>query len=77
MAMMNSTDPATMPAMAAPPGVVSDFNSPDSLLTYSFATVAICVFSITVALVLRLFTKIWVAKSMGWDDCEFTWCLLF
>jgi hypothetical protein len=67
---MNLTAPATTPAMAPPPGVTPNFVNGESLLTIAVVTVGLCMFSITLALVLRLFTKIFIAKSMGWDDCE-------
>lgn len=66
---MNPTD-ATTPAMQAPAGMTSDLGGGETLLTIAMVTVGICMFSVTVAIVLRIFTKVFVAKSMGWDDCE-------
>ena len=57
------------PALDPPEGVKSNYVNPDSHLLWFIATTAVCMTISTVALILRLITKLYVVKSVGWDDC--------
>lgn len=58
------------PALLAPPGVTTNFNSKDSNAVYVLP-VAVTVASITtILLILRIYTKRVLTRSMAWEDCK-------
>ena len=59
------------PAMSPPAGVVPNFNSPASLDTYVILTVTLGLTFITVAVVLRMYTKVFILRVLAWEDCGF------
>jgi hypothetical protein len=69
-----SMDPAKLavtPALAPPPGVISNFVNSYSLLPWIVATATVCVVLTALVLALRMFTRAVVIKSLDWTDCMF------
>ncbi|MCJ1411520.1 hypothetical protein MMC19_005610 [Ptychographa xylographoides] len=65
-----------MGTIPAPPGIIPDFNNPPRdnsplVLTIVFMTLAI------IAVVMRLFTRIVLLRSFGWDDATCTIAMVF
>lgn len=58
------------PSLAPPPGIVSDFEHPDSLVHAVLATNIIAVTLMSFSVGLRLFTRTFVSRNLGWDDCR-------
>ena len=56
---------------ASPPlGVVPNFINPTNQLSVMSATWTICLSLATVAVWLRMYTKFFINKSHGYEDCE-------
>ncbi|KAI4119441.1 MAG: hypothetical protein LQ338_007276, partial [Usnochroma carphineum] len=59
---------ASMPALSPPPGVESNFENPQSRSSLTVIPSAAIV-GITIILVFtRMYTKVYILKSVGWDD---------
>lgn len=58
-----------MPASPPPPGVTPNFDHPDSIVDSFMATNAACLAIAVLFLALRLYTRIFIVNSLGWDDC--------
>jgi hypothetical protein len=58
------------PAMKAPHGVKTNFNTHDNLAKYIIPTDTVILTLTTIVLVLRVYTKRFIARSMAWDDCK-------
>jgi hypothetical protein len=67
-----SMNPATLaktPALAPPPGVMSDFVNSYSLMPWIVGTATVCVVLTALVLALRMFTRAVIIKSVDWTDC--------
>ena len=51
-----------------PPGVEPNFTNPYSLKTYSTLILSICLPILTLIVWVRLYTRLQIAKSAGWED---------
>jgi len=60
------------PALEPPKGVKPNFNSHDTLAIYIWPTVLLGLSLSTVFLILRIYTKHFITRSMSWEDCKFT-----
>jgi hypothetical protein len=69
MEHLNDTMLAKIPALEPPPGVEPNFVNPYSLYPFVIATCTLCLMFTTAAVVIRMFTKIQVAKTVNWADC--------
>ncbi len=59
------------PAAQPPPGVTPNLINPENLRT-SVVILSTLVFSISfLAVSIRMYTKWYVIRSVGWDDCKF------
>lgn len=56
--------------LAPPPGVTPNFVNPDSLHTEWVLTISICLVFPTIFIILRMYTKLILIKSLGWEDCK-------
>ncbi|CAO1596920.1 hypothetical protein XANCAGTX0491_000747 [Xanthoria calcicola] len=56
------------PAANPPPGVTSNFTNGPSRHKYDIACQTICLTAVTTLVVIRVYTKSRVLKSLGWDD---------
>lgn len=58
------------PGMKPPPGVVPNFeHPPESLRAYWILMISACWTFSTIFVALRLYTKLILTKSHGWEDC--------
>ena len=58
------------PAGMPPPGVQSDFVNPPNLDTNVYIAVTFCITFASLAVLIRIYTKIFVLHSVGYDDCQ-------
>lgn len=58
------------PLAKPPPGVIPNFVNPESHAYQLTITVAVCLAFVIIAVSMRLYTKQFITKSMGWDDCK-------
>lgn len=61
---------AKYPLASPPPGVIPNFVNPESHAYQLIITVAVCLAFVVIAVSMRLYTKQFITKSMGWDDCK-------
>ena len=59
------------PAHVPPPATTSTYDETPSLQPYNIVCQTICLTLVTVLLILRIYTKGRVLKSLGWDDCKY------
>ena len=59
-----------IPAAPPPPGVIPNFINPKNQESAMNATLIICLSIATVCVWLRVYTKLMISKSHGYDDCE-------
>lgn len=59
-----------LPSMRPPPGEMPDFINPYSLDKWVITCTAVCLFSTTLFVGARMYTKAAVTKSLDWADCE-------
>lgn len=65
-----SSDGAIVGAMPAPPGVIANFDNPESIAHRVIIVSGLgAVIAIPICLV-RLYTKRTILRTFGWDDCE-------
>ena len=57
------------PAMSPPAGVVPDFDNPANLDNYATVCNALGIAFATVAVVLRIYTKVFILRVLAWEDC--------
>ncbi|KAL8637703.1 MAG: hypothetical protein Q9228_005053 [Teloschistes exilis] len=62
---------AKYPLASPPPGVIPNFVNPESHAYQLIITVAVCLALVVIAVSMRLYTKQFITKSMGWDDSTF------
>lgn len=56
--------------LAPPADVPPNFNNPYSIANSLIAAVALCLILTTLSLAIRLYTKLYIIKIHGWDDCR-------
>ncbi|KAM0798522.1 hypothetical protein BDR22DRAFT_808975 [Usnea florida] len=62
--------------MSPPPGVLPDFHNPSNLNVFVALTIALCVTFATVAVLLRMYTKVFILRALAWEDCRLDFYLL-
>ena len=62
------------PGLRPPPGVLSDFVHPYSLAKYAIVAHTAGLTVSTLFVLMRMYTKVYITRSPGWDDCEFLFC---
>ena len=58
------------PALLPPPGVSSDFIHPKSIGHRVTIASTICLTLMTLCVIVRFYTKLFIKHVWGWDDCE-------
>lgn len=58
------------PLLLPPPGVVPNFVNPDNQNAEAISCVTICLTFMVLFVMMRLYAKTFISKSIGWDDCE-------
>ncbi|KAF2676574.1 hypothetical protein K458DRAFT_437229 [Lentithecium fluviatile CBS 122367] len=59
---------ANLPAAPPPPGVLSNFDHPDTNADQGHIGMGICIALITIFMLLRIYVKSAITKMWGWDD---------
>ena len=59
------------PAMSPPAGVAPNLHDPANPDVYVALTVTLCVAFATVAVILRMYTKVFILRVLAWEDCGF------
>ena len=62
-----------VPVENPPTGVIPNFIDPPSRGYEVIIAVAICLTFMIPSVVIRLYTRIFISRSLGWDDCESDW----
>ena len=58
------------PAGTPPVGVIPNLDDPPNLDTYVILTITVCMTFATVAVLLRIYTKILITRSLAYEDCK-------
>ena len=58
------------PAMSPPAGTIPNFHDPPNLDAFVALTIALCVTFGTLAVVLRMYTKVFILRALAWEDCK-------
>ena len=61
--------PSETPALAPPPGVIPNFVHPASIRKYNILCQAICLPLSTVFVCMRMYTRSYVSRNLGAEDC--------
>lgn len=59
------------PAMSPPAGVIPNFHNPPNLDVFVALTIALCVTFATLAVLLRMYTKVFILRALAWEDCRY------
>ena len=62
------------PGLAPPPGITPNFVNPPSIHLEASITLVICLAITTPLVWLRLYTRLYIMKSRGLDDCKLRTC---
>ena len=68
--IMSTIDPNTTPALQPPPGVLPNFNDPYNTDSTINGTLGICIAISSIFVLLRLYTKLYIIRKYGWEDCQ-------
>ena len=60
-----------IPGLQPPPGVVPNFINPESYQSTIIATLTVCLATATLFTILRLYSKVFVIKSIALEDCKY------
>ena len=64
-------DLSKIPALDPPPGILSNFTDPASRANVTIIPCAGIVAVTILVVFLRMYTKIYITHSTGWDDCKY------
>lgn len=70
MSFPPNVDLSKIPLMQPPPGVTSNFINPPSLANVIIAVQAVFLTLMLGLVILRIYTRAYLTRSLGWDDCE-------
>jgi hypothetical protein len=70
MKPLNETEAMTPPGLMPPLGVVSNFSNPYSDEDAIILTLALCLSASTLLVWTRLYTKLFISKNVGLEDCK-------
>lgn len=59
-----------LPGLAPPSGVTPNFIDPDNYQNTIIATLVVCLTMATLFTALRLYSKVFIIKSIALEDCE-------
>lgn len=66
----SDVDLTKIPALNPPPGVAPDFVDPATRANLTLISCAAIVAVMILFVMLRMYTKIYVIQTTGWDDCK-------
>ena len=55
--------------MTPPAGGISNFHDPPNLDLFVALTLALCIGTGTLAVALRMYTKVFILRVLAWEDC--------
>lgn len=58
------------PAVKPPAGITSSLDHPPNIDTFYYLTIALCVSFASLAVMLRVYTKLVLIRSIAYEDCE-------
>ena len=58
------------PGLQPPAGIIPNFVNPPSLENVQIAAAVVCLVLATLTTLLRMYTKMFIIKAVGWEDCE-------
>lgn len=58
------------PASPPPAGTLPEFHKPASLNTVFYVNTTLCIAFSSLAVLIRIYTRGFLLRSMGYDDCE-------
>ena len=58
----------SVPVLAPPPGLASNFNDPGTRAQVLIVTGTVLTLFMSLSVVARICTKLWINKRAGWDD---------
>lgn len=58
------------PALAPPPGVVPNLTNPPESVVASYMVTSLTIAIATLAVLVRMYTRIFITKQVGFADCE-------
>lgn len=64
------------PAISPPAGVIPNFHDPSNLDVFVALTMTLSVTFGTVAVLLRMYTKIYILRALAWEDCGCSYLVL-
>lgn len=59
------------PAMVPPPGITPNFVNPPNLNHIVVLTLVLCMVFSTLAVVMRMYTKLFIIRKTAFEDCMF------
>ena len=59
-----------LPALQPPPGVKSNFVNPYSEAKSLYITAGVCGILVTLAVIVRIYTKACIIKTVNFEDCK-------
>lgn len=59
------------PAGPPPSGVLLSFDNPPNLNSEIIFTLTLCMAITTIAVLMRMYTKLFLIRSMAYEDCEY------
>ena len=68
---MDASSYANLPLAAPPPGVVPNFNNPQSRAYQLHIGMAVCIGITSVFVLLRIYARAFVQRTWGWEDREY------
>ena len=66
-----TTIPPDTPAMKPPNGVIANFEHPRGMSSEVYTTLVLSIVASTVFVWTRLYTRYFIIKTHGWEDCMF------
>ena len=65
------------PAMRPPPGVMPNLkNPPVHFFEERLLTMIMCLTFTTLFVTMRMYTKLFVIRTHGWEDCRLAFCMM-
>ena len=71
LAQLPATIRDNLPALAPPPGVQSNFINPENRGHIFIFVASLLLFLKTLFFVNRVYTKAFINRKLGWDDCKY------
>lgn len=67
---LSKQDLSKIPALKPPPGVTPNFENPENFFGTIIGTIVVCLTLTTFLAWTRIYTRLFITKSISWDDCQ-------